>query len=50
VRFAVEQFGSIAHFATAMGVSRERMDAWLSGREEISEQDHARMQEVVRQK
>ena len=31
----VEQYGSIQHLAQALGVSRDVMDEWLSGRKEI---------------
>ena len=31
----VEKYGSIGHAATAIGVAREEMEAWLSGRKQI---------------
>jgi hypothetical protein len=31
----VEQYGSIVHLARAIGVTRDEMDEWLSGRKEI---------------
>jgi hypothetical protein len=35
LRRLVEHYGSITHAARALGVTREEMDAWLSGREQI---------------
>jgi hypothetical protein len=31
----VERYGSIQHLARAVGVTRDEMDQWLSGRKEI---------------
>jgi hypothetical protein len=33
VRHAVEEFGSEAHFARALGTTREHLRAWISGEE-----------------
>ena len=34
LRRAVEEFGSEAHLARALGVTREQLQAWLKGSEE----------------
>jgi transcriptional regulator with XRE-family HTH domain len=34
VKLAVEQFGSEAHFAEALGVTREELARWKTGAEE----------------
>jgi len=34
IRKAVDDFGSEAHFARALGTTREQLRAWMSGAEE----------------
>ena len=34
IKLAVERFGSEAHLAEAIGTTRERLRAWMSGEEE----------------
>jgi DNA-binding transcriptional regulator YiaG len=36
VKLAIEQFGSEAHFAEALGVTREELERWKKGAEEPS--------------
>lgn len=48
VKLAIEQFGSEAHFAEALGVTREQMARWKAGSEEPSPEMLQRIADLAR--
>lgn len=44
---AVLEFGSTAHLARAIGVSREQLADWLNGRAEMPLEKYERMLQIV---
>jgi DNA-binding transcriptional regulator YiaG len=47
IRRAIEEFGSLAHLADALGVSREEMEDWRWGRAEMPAEKYQQMLELV---
>ena len=47
IRRAVEEFGSISHLATAIGVSRDEFLSWLAGSSEMPLEKYELMLGVV---
>jgi len=47
IRLAVEEFGSIAHLARAIGVSRDEVLSWLAGACEMPLAKYEEMLETV---
>ena len=48
VKLAIEQFGSEAHFAEALGVTREQLARWKRGSEEPSPETLQAIADLVR--
>ena len=48
VKLAIEQFGSEAHFAEALGVTREQLARWKRGSEEPSPEVLQAIADLVR--
>jgi len=47
VCLAIEQFGSVAHLARALGVSQEELEAWRSGIAEMPPGTYHRLLELI---
>jgi DNA-binding transcriptional regulator YiaG len=48
IRLAIEQFGSEAHFAEALGVTREDLERWKTGAEKPSSEILQAIADLVR--